>query len=101
MSVLKLLARIVAPSELDEIDEDMQMGQAAILHDHTYGITSDPIVQFGCAFSALIHDADHSGAPNAQLIKENAPVAAAYNNRSVAEQNSLALAWNLLVSTRL
>ena len=26
------------------------------LHDHTYGITSDPLTQFACVFSALIHD---------------------------------------------
>ena len=25
-------------------------------HDHTFGITSDPLVQFACIFSALIHD---------------------------------------------
>ena len=40
---------------------------------------------------------DHSGVPNAQLIKEGAVVADAYRNRSVAEQNSIELAWNLLL----
>lgn len=49
MSVIKLLGRIVAPSNLDN-------ETAAVLHDHTYGITSDPLTQFACAFSALIHD---------------------------------------------
>ena len=54
MSVIKLLSRIVAPSELEE-DQDGCVS-AAKLHDYTYGITSDPLTQFGCAYSALIHD---------------------------------------------
>jgi hypothetical protein len=54
MSVTKLLSRIVAPSQLDEADEKM-------LHDHTYGITSDPLTQFACVYSSLIHDCDHRG----------------------------------------
>ena len=82
MSVTKLMSRIVAPSHLNDESADA-------LHDHTYGITSDPLTQFACAFSALIHDVDHTGVPNAQLIKENADIADYYKNRSVAEQNSL------------
>ena len=94
MSVIKLLARIVAPPNLDpSADDDMLHN----LHDHTYGITSDPLIQFACAFSALIHDVDHSGVPNTQLIKEKSKLAAVYNNKSVAEQNSVDLAWALLM----
>ena len=62
-------------------------------HDHTYGITSDPITHFACVFSALIHDVEHQGVPNAQLVKEGVDVAMKYNNISVAEQNSGT--WNL------
>lgn len=36
--------------------------------------------------------------PNAQLIKENTVVAEHYKNQSVAEQNSIDLAWALLMS---
>jgi hypothetical protein len=39
---------------------------------------------------------DHTGVPNAQLIKENAVIAGLYQDRSVAEQNSLELSWWLL-----
>jgi hypothetical protein len=92
MSVSKLLSRIVAP-DLDDVTEKN-------LHDHTYGINSDPLTQFACIFSALIHDVDHSGAPNAQLVKEGAPVAALYKGKSVAEQNSFDLAWELLSERR-
>lgn len=100
MSVIKLLSRIVAPSEYEaEIDGDGKK-VAASLHDHTYGITSDPLTQFACAFSALIHDVDHVGVPNAQLVKEGQRIASVYKNRSVAEQNSLDLSWNLLMEDR-
>lgn len=53
MSVSKLLSRIVAPDSLDDQD-------GLSLHDHTYGITSDPLTQFAVVLSALIHDVDVS-----------------------------------------
>lgn len=76
MSVSKLLSRIVA--------------------SEAYGITSDPLTQFACVISALIHDVDHVGVPNTQLVLERPDLAAAYKNRSVAEQNSLDIAMELL-----
>lgn len=60
MSVVKLLSRINAPSEADFARNEMD-NDAYSLHDHTYGITSDPLTQFACVFSALIHDLDHPG----------------------------------------
>jgi len=68
------------------------------LHDYTFGINSDPLTQFACAFSALIHDLDHTGLPNFVLVKEESPLAVKYKNKSVAEQNSVDLAWDLLMS---
>jgi 3'5'-cyclic nucleotide phosphodiesterase len=93
LSVSKLMARIVAPDidDIENVTEDT-------LHDHTYGITSDPLIQFACVLSALIHDVDHTGVPNGQLIKENAKLAVFYKGRSVAEQNSVDLSWDLLMS---
>jgi hypothetical protein len=51
------------------------------LHYHTYGMTSDPLTQFACVFSALIHDVDHQGVPNAQHIAEKADIAAFYGGK--------------------
>jgi hypothetical protein len=93
MSVQKLLSRIVAPSDIDRAYQ----GNTS---DHTYGITSDPLTQFSCIFSALIHDVDHPGVPNATLVKERTFVARRYKNKSVAEQNSVDLAWGLLMESR-
>ena len=100
MSVVKLLSRIVAPDEvLMEADQDKYDDHdiRQNLHDHTFGITSDPLTQFAVVLSALIHDVDHTGAPNSQLIKEDASIASIYGGKSVAEQNSVDLAWSLLM----
>jgi 3'5'-cyclic nucleotide phosphodiesterase len=98
MSVIKLMSRIVAPSDLLQKTEMQKKSKvAATLHDHTYGITSDPLTQLACAMSALIHDVDHTGVPNAQLVAEKTNIAERYKERSVAEQNSLDLAWNTLM----
>jgi len=86
MSVVKLLSRIVAPMDMEETNKNVsdtcdKKSHAKTLHDHTYGITSDPLTQFACVFAALIHDVDHQGIPNDQLIKENFKIAAVYENR--------------------
>jgi hypothetical protein len=88
MSVTKLFSRIVVP----EVS-----GDDRTRHDHTYGITSDPLTQFAAAFAALIHDVDHQGVTNATLIEEKCSIAAVYKNKSVAEQNSVDIAWSLLM----
>ena len=47
--------------------------------------------------SALIHDADHRGLPNFALAREDKTLAAVYKGKSIAEQNSVDLAWNALM----
>jgi 3'5'-cyclic nucleotide phosphodiesterase len=91
-SVVKLLTRIVAPSEVD-----VGHNKGLTLHDHTYGITSDPLTQFACILAAIIHDVAHPGVPNTQLVQEEAELAKFYKGKSVAEQNSLDLSWELLM----
>lgn len=55
------------------------------------------MTQFAVVFAALIHDLDHPGVPNAQLVKEETRLARVYKNRSISEQNSLDMAWDLLM----
>ena len=94
MSVSKLLSRIVAPDVPEDAGEE-DMGAA--LHDYTYGITSDPLTHFAVVLAAFIHDVDHRGVPNFVLSKEDPNLAKVYQNKSVAEQNSIDLAWNALM----
>jgi class 3 adenylate cyclase len=100
MSVSKLLTRIVAPDNILEQEDDGVKNRASSLHDHTYGITSDPLTQFSVVLSALIHDVDHSGVSNFQLIKESHKLAHFFKKKSVAEQNSIVLAWEKLMSDK-
>lgn len=63
----------------------------------TYGISGDPLAQFAVVFAALVHDVDHTGVPNVQLIKEKPVLAEKYKSKSVAENNSIRVAWSELL----
>eukprot|EP00934_Nitzschia_sp_Nitz4_P007117 Nitzschia sp. Nitz4//scaffold45_size130396//87784//91702//NITZ4_003463-RA/size130396-processed-gene-0.197-mRNA-1//1//CDS//3329552440//7107//frame0 len=98
-SVVKLMSRIVTLEDIDYNNmQYKKKGTLTELHEYTYGITSDPLTQFACAFSALIHDVDHVGIPNTALVEENTELAKRYEGKSVAEQNSVNLAWSLFMS---
>lgn len=103
MSLVKLMSRIIAPSSQQHRYGDQQKSQevktVSELHRQTYGLATDPLTQFACVFAALIHDVDHPGVPNAQLVKEEAKIARHYKGKSVAEQNSLDLAYGLLMES--
>jgi hypothetical protein len=97
MAAQKLLKRVVMADEERVASEKEEA--PSHLHDHyARSLSSDPLTQFAIVFSALIHDVDHTGVPNMQLVKEGAHIASLYKNKSVAEQNSLELAWDLLMS---
>ncbi|KAG7348939.1 adenylate/guanylate cyclase with GAF and PAS/PAC sensor domain [Nitzschia inconspicua] len=95
MSVHKLMKRVVTDGTNSEegiiptLEEERQ---------NTYGIlTSDPLTLFAIVFSALIHDVDHPGVSNGQLAQESPEVAEHYKNKSIAEQKSFDISWNLLM----
>jgi 3'5'-cyclic nucleotide phosphodiesterase len=93
MSVNKLMSRIVAPSEF--VVSPNNADGTTRLNDYF-----TPMLQFACAFAALIHDVDHSGVANPQVIQENPNLSALYKNRSIAEQNSFDLSFNLLMEDK-
>jgi 3'5'-cyclic nucleotide phosphodiesterase len=62
----------------------------------TYGLRYDAMAQLALLFSALIHDVEHTGVPNRQLVAENDSLAMLYNDQSVAEQRSLFIAFEEL-----
>lgn len=68
MSAAKLLKRILQPEGIDRKDKK-EHDIAKEIHRSTHGISSDPMMQFAVLFAALIHDVDHTGLPNSQLIK--------------------------------
>lgn len=60
---------------------------------HTFGFRDDPLMQFCMIFSAIIHDFDHRGIPNRQLALEDEDLAMKFNDQSIAENNSLSIAF--------
>jgi class 3 adenylate cyclase len=100
MASNKLLSRVVAPDDVYS-NENTEQALALTLHDYTYGLTSDPLTQFAIVFSALIHDVDHLGVSNYQLVKEKTATAERYSGKSVAEQHSVDLAWEMLMDPSL
>ena len=96
-SVRKLLSRIVSVNDNGLQGRNNHHVNLVDLAGHSYGITSDPLTQFAVVFSAVIHDVDHPGVTNAQLVAENTRSAKIYK-KSIAEQNSVDLAWEVLMS---
>jgi hypothetical protein len=97
MSANKLMKRIILPEDTANHQSGMT---ASDLHFSTFGISSDPLTQFAVVFSALIHDVDHTGLSNSQLTMERAGIARIFNYKSIAEQNSVVVAWELLMEPR-
>lgn len=108
MSAQKLINKVVLrnSAELSSISSKRgdQKGEKELqtkseekdLFFSTYGISSDPLAQFAVVFAALVHDVDHRGIPNVQLIKEQPDLGMKYKNKSVAENNSIRVAWGEL-----
>ncbi|CAJ1941313.1 unnamed protein product [Cylindrotheca closterium] len=54
----------------------------------------DPLTEFALVLSAFVHDVDHPGVSNEQLVAENEALAKIYES-SPAERNSLDVFWNI------
>lgn len=95
------MERIMKPEGIDyKLDgvktRDKPIHIAKQIHDCTYGLSSESLMQFCVVFAALLHDIDHTGLTNKELIDIGSPLAAQYRETSVAEQNSLDIAWSIL-----
>jgi 3'5'-cyclic nucleotide phosphodiesterase len=89
------MRRILAPNGIDATKSNTEVAHQ--VHKTTYGISSDPLMQFSIVFAALIHDVGHTGLTNKELIDSKSPVASRYREKSVAEQNSVDVAWGVLM----
>ena len=111
MSVTKLLSRVVS----SEDDDESNNYKKRIKSDALIQLVSTDILLLdfvtweqgftnlrswiaqAIIFSALIHDVDHLGVPNIQLAKEKPDFAAKYENKSIAENNSINIAWEIFL----
>lgn len=101
LCVSKFLKRLTSPElsdeDLSKIKDSKKV--ASHLHSCSHGINSDPMTILSILFSALIHDTDHHGVSNTQLGMEQPYLADRYKKKSVAEQNSLDVAWDVLMDS--
>jgi hypothetical protein len=91
MSARKLMQRVTTSQHHGTGDKPKEV------YDETFGLSDDPLAQFAVVFAALIHDMDHGGVSNSQLVRENNDFAKKYNGRSIWEQHAFDIAWSQLM----
>ena len=98
----QMIVKMTSPSNILQTGFDgapRSKGEIAKeLDERSFSIDSDPIIQFAMVLSALIHDADHMGVSNQQLVKSGSPLSSLYKKRCVSEQNSVDISWWLLMT---
>lgn len=62
-----------------------------------FGLRQDPLLALALLFAALVHDVDHTGVTNRQLVRDANPWALQYNDQSVQENRSLHVAFTELL----
>jgi hypothetical protein len=92
MSTVKLLQRVATRDVKKKVVKNQKE-----YYDYTFGISTDALTNFAIVFSALIHDLDHAGVSNGQLVKEEHPIAVSHDGLSPMEQHSFTLAFELLM----
>jgi 3'5'-cyclic nucleotide phosphodiesterase len=65
----------------------------------TFGLRNDPTLLLALVFAAFVHDVQHEGVLNSQLILRNHPSALLYNDQSVQEKRSLQFAFQTLLQS--
>ena len=105
MSCVKMLSRVTSPNPDGKIPKDVHVGEESTsstsgnshFKDYINDIADCPLTQFAVVYAALVHDIDHTGVSNDQLVKEGARIAKIYKNKSVAENHSFNLAMGYLL----
>jgi 3'5'-cyclic nucleotide phosphodiesterase len=93
LSVNKLLDLMLRRQDRDGSDPDASHVTVPPL----FGLRRDAHLQLALLFAALVHDVDHKGVTNQQLVREANPLALRYNDTSVQENNSLTTAFQMLL----
>ena len=80
-AVMKLMSTLIPPEE-----ENLKGSKRGPKSRSPYSILSDPMVRFGMIFAALVHNVGDTSRHTAKK----------YGNKSVLEQSSVDVAWDLL-----
>ncbi len=86
----------LGPPELASLSSSMTTTSSALNTPRFENFTiSNPVVHLSMVISALVHDVEHKGIGNKQLVDENDPLALKYKGKSVAENNSFDFSTDL------
>ncbi|CAB9518478.1 Receptor-type guanylate cyclase gcy [Seminavis robusta] len=88
MSANKLMNKICSHSKTLSQQE---------VYIHSFGVAMDPLAQLAIIVAAIIHDVDHRGVPNPVLATEEPSMAQRYSKKSIAEQHSVHVAWEIFM----
>jgi 3'5'-cyclic nucleotide phosphodiesterase len=100
VSTLTLLRKLKSSSDSTKTNAREEVNHTVnTKRDDRDFLLFDPMIEFALVFAAMIHDVDHQGISNRMLIQESTPIAKKYENKSVAEQNSIDIAWTLLMES--
>jgi class 3 adenylate cyclase len=92
---LKLCSWLIQAS--DETSVTGSKGKNTSPHDRSCGLSSDPWVPLSLVFVTLILGVAHPGVSNAEMVREQSPLAAHYHQGGITEQNALDISWGLLM----
>jgi 3'5'-cyclic nucleotide phosphodiesterase len=95
MSTHNLLKQVASCNDDDGVPSD-----GSYYNEHCSDIALGPLARLAIVFSALIHDVEHRGVSNAELVRKGDILALKYHGKSVVEQNSIVVAWDLWMDPR-
>jgi len=96
MGLQKLLNRCGTLDD-DDLGISSSIGSGSMASHFMSAFASDAVSQFAVFFSALVHDLKHEGVSSRQLSNLHPTLCEEYNYESVAEQNSITVAWEMLM----
>ena len=85
------------PSPKSQVEPEVESEAPYRPRSSTYGISSDSMTKFSLVYATLIHDVDHQGIPNKQLVAECDELTLLYHDKSIAEQQSLEVGFSTLM----
>ncbi len=90
--------RCSASTNFSDITSDFSTSQRN--HPMSNDLSNCPLIHVALVICALVHDVEHQGVGNKQLVDEDDPLAIKYNGKSVAENHSLDVALQMLQEPR-
>ena len=86
-------------SQSESTDGDENLDEQVPMLNHMRNIFDDPITSFACVLAGLVHDVDHNGKPKKPASTTSSLNSSGNQQRLSTEQNSIHIAWSLLLQS--